>query len=134
MKVAFEVAIAFIVLAVAVFIGAAIWDAAHDDGLVIEAFQVPPDMAARGLTGQTVASQLLDKLSALQAATDSARTPTSYTNNWGNDIKVENPQHRHLHRRVQALSRRLARARDAYQRRGLPRRHRRDGDRARRRR
>jgi tetratricopeptide (TPR) repeat protein len=91
MKVAFEVAIAFIVLAVAVFIAAAIWDAAHDDGLVIEAFQVPPDMTARGLTGQTVASQLLDKLSALQAATDSARPPTSYTNNWGNDIKVEIP-------------------------------------------
>ncbi|HEX4295233.1 MAG TPA: hypothetical protein VHZ29_13950 [Rhizomicrobium sp.] len=91
MKVAFEVAIAFIVLVVAVFIGAAIWNAAHDDGLVIEAFQVPPDMTARGLTGQTVASQLLDKLSALQAATDSARLPTSYANNWGNDIKVEIP-------------------------------------------
>jgi tetratricopeptide (TPR) repeat protein len=91
MKVAFEVAIAFIVLAIAVFVGAAIWNAAHDDGLVIEAFQVPPDMTVRGLTGQTVASQLLDKLSAMQAATDSARPPTSYTNNWGNDIKVEIP-------------------------------------------
>ncbi|MEI9931835.1 MAG: hypothetical protein WDM89_15180 [Rhizomicrobium sp.] len=52
---------------------------------------MPPDMTARGLTGQTVASQLLDKLSALQAATDSARTATSYTNNWGDDIKVEIP-------------------------------------------
>ena len=47
MKVAFEVAVAFIVLAVAVFIAAAIWNAAHDDGLVIEAFQVPPVFADR---------------------------------------------------------------------------------------
>ncbi len=91
MKVAFEVAIAFIVLAIAVFIGAAVWSAAHDDGLVIEAFQVPPDMAGRGLTGQTVASQLLDKLSALQTVTRSARPAQSYANNWGNDIKVEIP-------------------------------------------
>ena len=91
MKVAFEIAIAFIVLVLVIFIGAAIWNAAHDDGLVIEAFQVPPDMTARGLTGQTVASQLLDKLSALQAATNSARPAQSYSNNLGSDIKVEIP-------------------------------------------
>src|SRR6185312_13460316 len=30
-------------------IGAALWSAAHDDGVVIEAFNVPPDMQARGL-------------------------------------------------------------------------------------
>ncbi|MEI9932466.1 MAG: hypothetical protein WDM89_18495 [Rhizomicrobium sp.] len=121
-------------LAIAVFVGAAIWNAAHDDGLVIEAFQVPPDMTARGLTGQTVASQLLDKLSRSRRRRTRPRTATSYTNNWGDDIKVEIPNTGNLHWRVQALSRRLARARDAYQRRGLPRRHRRDGDRARRRR
>lgn len=91
MKVAFEIAVAFIGLAVAVFLAAAIWSAAHDDGLVIEAFEVPPDMAARGLTGQAMASRLLDKLSALQAATNSARPGQSYTNNWGGDIKVEIP-------------------------------------------
>ena len=91
MKVAFQFAVAFIVLAVALFIGGAVWSAAHDDGLVIEAFSVPPDMAARGLTGQVVASQLLDKLAAMQNATDSARPAHSYASNWGNDIKVEIP-------------------------------------------
>jgi len=91
LKVAFEVAVAFIFLAIATAIGFEIWDAAHDDGLVIEAFQVPPDMAARGLSGQVVAGQLLDKLTAMQNATQSARPPQSYANNWGNDVKVQIP-------------------------------------------
>src|ERR1700688_4075028 len=40
MKVAFEVALAFIVLSIAGVIALAIWNAAHDDALVIEAFNV----------------------------------------------------------------------------------------------
>jgi tetratricopeptide (TPR) repeat protein len=91
MKLAFELALAFIFVAIAFSIGTALWMAAHDDSLVIEAFSVPPDMAARGLTGQAIAAQLQDKLGAMQAATDSARPAASYTNNWGNDIKVEIP-------------------------------------------
>ncbi len=91
MKLAFELAVAFIVLAIAFGIGAALWSAAHDDSLVIEAFSVPPDMAARGLTGQAVAAQLQDKLLAMQAATDSGRPAESYSSSWGNDIKVEIP-------------------------------------------
>ena len=48
-------------------IAAAVWSAAHDDGVVIEAFNVPPDMQQRGLTGSVVSSMLLDKLTALQS-------------------------------------------------------------------
>jgi tetratricopeptide (TPR) repeat protein len=73
-------------------LGAWLWSAAHDNGLAIEAFSVPPDLAARGLTGQTVASRLLDDLSAMQAETDSVRPPSSYSNNWGDDIKVQIPE------------------------------------------
>lgn len=91
MRLAFELAIAFIVLAIAFGIGATIWSAAHDDSLVIEAFSVPPDMAARGLTGQAIAAQLQDKLLTMQAATDSGRPAESYSNAWGSDIKVEIP-------------------------------------------
>ena len=47
MKLAFQFAGAFIVLALAAFIGAAIWNAANDNSLVIDAFSVPPDMAGR---------------------------------------------------------------------------------------
>jgi len=91
MKVAFELSVAFIVVALAAGIGAAIWNAAHDKGVVIEAFSVPPDMAAKGLTGEVVATKLLDRLAALQAQTVSNRAASSYANNWGNDIKVQIP-------------------------------------------
>src|SRR5437868_14775195 len=69
-----------------------IWDAFHSNGLLIEPFAVPADLAARGLTGQVIASQVQDKLTAMQAATLSFRPARSYANNWGNDIKVEIPE------------------------------------------
>ncbi|MDE2494615.1 MAG: hypothetical protein KGL97_12015, partial [Alphaproteobacteria bacterium] len=79
-------------LAIVMALATAIWYAAHDNGLVIEAFSVPPDMVARGLTGQAVAAQLQDKLAAMQNATKSARPAESYANNWGDDIKVQIPE------------------------------------------
>jgi tetratricopeptide (TPR) repeat protein len=68
-------------------IGATLWSAAHDDGVVIEAFTVPPDMQARGLTGSVVSSMLLDRLTVLQLHIDSARAPSSYASK-SNDIQV----------------------------------------------
>jgi hypothetical protein len=76
---------------IVVAIATALWNAAHDDGVVIEAFSVPPDLAAKGLTGEVVATQLQDKIAALQSATFSYRSPASYANNWGDNIKVQIP-------------------------------------------
>lgn len=91
MKLAFEISLAFILIAIAVGLGAALWNAANDDGLVVESFSVPPDLAGRGLSGEVIAAKLLDKLSALQAATASSRASTSYANNWDGDIKLQIP-------------------------------------------
>jgi hypothetical protein len=91
LKFALEVSAAAIGVAIVCFIGAVVWNAAHDDGLIVESFSVPPDLAARGLTGQVVATQMLDNLSDLQARTVSLRAPGSYANDWGNDLKVEIP-------------------------------------------
>lgn len=91
MKLAFELAVAFVLVAIAAALGTAMWSAAHDNGLVIEAFSVPPDFAARGLSGEVVASRLLDKLARMQDATNSIRPADTYRNNWGDDIKVEIP-------------------------------------------
>jgi hypothetical protein len=52
---------------------------------------LPPDLASRGLSGEVVASQLLDKLARMQAETNSIRPAGTYRNNWGDDIKVEIP-------------------------------------------
>jgi tetratricopeptide (TPR) repeat protein len=91
MKLSFEFAVAIILVGLVVLLASAVWDAASDNGLVIESFSVPPNLAAKGITGQIVAAKVLDRLSAMQAATISSRAPSSYANNWGNDIKVEIP-------------------------------------------
>src|ERR1700678_954073 len=91
LKLIFEVSLALVVVAVLGLIGSALWYAHEDDGVVIEAFSVPPDMTEKGLTGQVVAGKLQGRLIALQNAPYSFRRPSSYANNWGNDIKVEIP-------------------------------------------
>ncbi|MDB5432242.1 MAG: hypothetical protein JWP35_3358 [Caulobacter sp.] len=78
-------------LAAAALVAALLWDAAHADGLVIDAFSVPPDLQAQGLTGQEVASEVQDQLNALQAATQSTRAPESFANAWARDISVQIP-------------------------------------------
>ena len=77
---------------VAAAIGAMAWQAHADHGLVIAPFSVPPDLAARGLTGQVVAARVLDRLSDFQAQTVSTRPGSTYANDWGDDIKVEIPE------------------------------------------
>jgi tetratricopeptide (TPR) repeat protein len=91
-KAAFEFSLGLLALALVGGLSLMLWNAAHDDGLVIEAFAVPPDLAERGFTGQVVAARMLDNLSALQAQNNSSRAPSSFANNWGNDLKVEIPE------------------------------------------
>jgi hypothetical protein len=82
---------ALVGIAIAVFFAAMAWSAAGSGGLVIEPFSVPPDLAARGLTGEVVAAKLLDRLAQMQADTTSQRAPQSFQNYWGQDIKVTIP-------------------------------------------
>ncbi|HEY3778050.1 MAG TPA: hypothetical protein VGL35_08320 [Rhizomicrobium sp.] len=91
MKVTFEVSAALIALIVIVIVGATIWSAAHDNGAVIESFKVPPDMVQKGLSGDVVASELLDRLAYMEAHTESARAPGTYASNFGKDIRVDIP-------------------------------------------
>ncbi|HJW40051.1 MAG TPA: hypothetical protein VJ476_02360 [Rhizomicrobium sp.] len=90
-KVTFEVALALLVIAIVAGLSAVLWNAAHDDALVIEAFSVPPDLASRGLTGQAIAAQLQDKLASMQNLTNSGRPAKSFANSWGDGIKVMIP-------------------------------------------
>lgn len=89
MKVVLEVAAALIVVAIVGFFVGAIWKAAHDDSIVIEAFAVPPDLATKGLTGEVVASLVEDRLSWMDQQAAKARA--HHTNNANNDIKVQIP-------------------------------------------
>jgi hypothetical protein len=87
-----RIATAFIGLAVAAGGAWLIWNAANSNDLVIDAFQVPPDLAARGLSGQVVAAKLSDKIGAMQAQTVSQRAPRSYANGLSEGLKLEIPE------------------------------------------
>jgi len=80
-----------VALAVLAALGSFVWNAANSTALVVEAFSVPPDFGDQGLTGEVIASKVLDRLQAFQAQTQSNRAASSYANSWGNDIKVQIP-------------------------------------------
>ncbi|HEY1877652.1 MAG TPA: hypothetical protein VGG66_09280, partial [Rhizomicrobium sp.] len=80
-------------LAAAAILAFMVWDAAHSNGLLIEPFSVPPDLARSGMTGEVVAAKLLDRLSQMQAQTNSARAAQSYANDWGRTgLKLDIPE------------------------------------------
>ena len=54
--------LALLALGLLALIGAIVVRATRSDALVVQSFRVPPAMAARGLTGEVVATQLLDEL------------------------------------------------------------------------
>jgi len=93
LKFAFEVSVALVGLALAGFIALTVWNAAHADGLIVESFKVPPELAEKGLSGDVIATQLLDRLSALQAqSANNIQTPSNISSSWSDDLKVEIPE------------------------------------------
>lgn len=73
-------------------LGALLWNASRADALVVEPLRAPPDLAARGLDGTTLAQKLLDGLSDMHARTETIRTGGSIQNDWGDDLNVAIPQ------------------------------------------
>ena len=66
-------------------------DAFTSRQVVVEPFEAPPALAARGLSGKVVAEGLLDKLTQLQAATRSTAEKRNLSSAWTNDIRIEAP-------------------------------------------
>ncbi|HEY5107055.1 MAG TPA: hypothetical protein VII73_09845 [Caulobacteraceae bacterium] len=66
-------------------------DAFTSRSVVVDAFEAPPDLAQRGLTGTVVAADLLDRLQKLQAATRSTAKLLKTTSAWASDIKIQAP-------------------------------------------
>jgi hypothetical protein len=69
-----------------------IYDAFTAHSVVVDTFDTPPALAARGLSGKVVAGGLLDELTRLQAATRSSAAKRNLSNAWTGDIKVEVPE------------------------------------------
>ena len=91
-KSARDISLALIAVLLALSAVAFVWSAVEADGLVVEPLSVPPDLAARGLTGEVVAAKLLDKMIVIGNASNSWRAGSNLRRDWGEDLRVEVPQ------------------------------------------
>lgn len=92
-KIALELAAVLLLIVVVAGLSVMAWAASRDHDLVVDAFSVPPDMAARGETGLVVASELLDQFGRMQAATQAtAQTEDVYRLNVGENVRIAIPQ------------------------------------------
>jgi tetratricopeptide (TPR) repeat protein len=91
-KAAFEFSAGLLALALAAGVAFLVWNAANSNDLVMDSFQVPPELAARGLSGAVVAAKLSDKITAMQVGTTSTRPPRSYANGLSDGLKLEIPE------------------------------------------
>ena len=78
-------------LAAASALGLMVWQAAHADGVLLEPFTVPPAMAADGVSGELVASHVLDELTRMREQTFAPGEVRDYADDWGRSIKVAIP-------------------------------------------
>ncbi|MDO8912278.1 MAG: hypothetical protein Q8N10_03210 [Phenylobacterium sp.] len=75
-------------LAAATALSVMAWQASRSDGLVVEAFSVPPALVSRGATGEVVARGVLDRLGELDRAANSLQS-VRIADAWTQDTKIE---------------------------------------------
>jgi len=93
MKVTFEIGLALIVVAIATFVGAALWNAGQAEGLVVDSFAVPPSYAGAGITGAVVADDMTQKIAAIHDLTNGYSLAHSKdVRESREDVKVEIPE------------------------------------------
>jgi Tfp pilus assembly protein PilF len=68
------------------------WEAHEADGIVIKPFSVPPALAQRGVTGEAVASQVMDQLSTMAETSRSSEQQKSVDAAWGEHISIAIPE------------------------------------------
>jgi len=93
MRGALQIMVIAVGAVVVVAIAAALWNASEADGLVVDAFSVPPGFAQRGEGGDVVASDLTNHLAAVRAIAvgDSYSTASDVSKDHSNDLSVEIP-------------------------------------------
>ncbi len=94
-RLAFQVVIALVVIVIGAGIAVMLHDAFTSHNVVIDAFDTPAALAARGVTGKVVAGDVLDELARLQGATfggPAADFKRSLSNAWSNQVTVEVPE------------------------------------------
>jgi tetratricopeptide (TPR) repeat protein len=92
LRVAFQLFMALIATAIVAAILLMLRDALTSRSVVVESFDVPPSLVARGVTGKIVAGGLLDELRRFQSATRGDATKRELANAWTGEIKLAVPE------------------------------------------
>ena len=92
LRLGMQVLVALVVLLVVLGAVVMVVDAFTSRSVVVEAFKAPPSLAARGVTGEVVASDVLDTLRKLQAATRTTDKALVTRGAWASDVKIEVPE------------------------------------------
>ena len=85
---------ALVGLMAVIALGVAVWNASQADGLVVEAFSVPPSLAASGLSGDAVSLDITDRVNTIRDNVNgrSLAASRSARQEGGDEVKVEIPE------------------------------------------
>ena len=94
LSIALKALIAMLGVAIAAGLGVAVWNAAHADGMVVDAFSVPPQLSEAGVTGEVAADDLTARIGAIRtiAVNRSLTGSKNVRKDSAEDIKVEIPE------------------------------------------
>jgi hypothetical protein len=92
LRVGFQLFVVLVATVIGIGIAVMFRDAVTSRRVVIEPFDAPPALAARGVTGKVIAAGLLDELSRLQDATRSASAARGFSGAWSGNIKLDVPE------------------------------------------
>jgi tetratricopeptide (TPR) repeat protein len=92
LRVGFQLFLVLFATVIGIGVALLIHDAVTSRRVVIEPFDAPSALAARGLTGKVVAAGLLGELNRLQAATKSSSAKRNLTNAWSSDVQLALPE------------------------------------------
>jgi tetratricopeptide (TPR) repeat protein len=92
LKVALQLLTIAVGVALVATLGWMAFEASRADGVVIKPFTVAPDLARRGVTGEVVASQLLDKLTDITDRSQSSAAAGKFGAGFGQNISLQIPE------------------------------------------
>jgi len=92
LRVSFQIFLACVVTAIGIASMFMVHDAFMSRSVVIDSFDIAPNLATQVPNGKIVATGLLDVLSRIQAATRTSAERRSLSNAWTNDIAIEVPE------------------------------------------
>src|ERR1700688_2285733 len=86
LRTGFQVFFALFATVIGIGLGIVIYSAVQSRSVVIDPFEAPPALAAKGLSGKVLAAGLLDVLTRIQAATRSTAEGRELSNGWTHEI------------------------------------------------